>query len=89
MVDAWFTQLEQSLFGMTGNYFLIAIGIIAFFLIVFMLCQIDFRFSILMIAPLGYVMATKGWFNNIYGFTFIGIVIVLGGFVVWNTIRER
>ncbi len=84
-----FITVQDALYGWTGDLTLVALGILAFFIIALILLGLDFRFAILAVSVLIIPMYESGWIPAwIYAFSWI-IVISFGGFILWNMLRER
>ena len=88
MIDI-FQNIENALFGGVGNMYLVALGIMVFFLIVMMVVGLDFRFALLIDTPLTLVFADVGWFPKWVGGIFWVVVIGISIFIFWNFVKER
>jgi hypothetical protein len=63
MSIGFLTSISNALYGITGSYILLGTLIILFFLIVFLIIGLEFRYSIMLIAPMIIAMAFGGWFG--------------------------
>ena len=90
-ISLFFQQFEQVLTGMTGtsHMYLWALGIMVFCLIGFLFAGIEFRFAVLLIAPLVVGFGYMGWFPMWFWVFFVTIVFAYGIYIFWNYIRER
>ena len=86
---SFFQTIQDSLFGTAGNSYLVALGILAFFVIAFLIIGLDFRYALLIPAPLVLAFVSLGWFPQWVGVMFWFLVITLGGFIMWNLIKDR
>lgn len=84
-----FDQVMTSWFGYTGDYTLIAMGILLFFVIAMVLIGVDLRFALLFCLPLAVVFTANGWFTPWFSVLFWIISVALTGFVLWTSIIER
>jgi hypothetical protein len=85
---AVFVALQESLVSMFGSMTYVAIAIILFFLIGFLLTGFDFRFALLIITPLIIVFSSVGWFPKwIGGFAWI-IIIGFGLYIAYRMLHE-
>ena len=81
--------IMQSWFGYTGDYTLIAIGILIFFVLAFVLVGIDVRYSLIFCLPLAVVFTAQGWFSTWFSIMFWFATIGLGGYIFWTNIIDR
>lgn len=84
-----FQSIEDAWFGSSGNMILVAFGIMFFFLIVMLIIGIDFRFALMLIAPLIIVFTEIGWFPDWVAGIFWVLVVGIAIFIFWNLLRER
>ena len=82
-------QIMSSWFGYTGDYTLIAIGILVFFVLAFVLVGIDIKFALIFCLPLAGVFTVQGWFSLWFSVLFWFVTIGIGGYMLWTTITER
>lgn len=89
MALAGLENIMASWFGFTGDYTLIAIMILIFFLLAFLLVGLDFRFALLFCLPLAAVFSAEGWFALWFSVLFWFIAVGLGGFIIWTMFSDR
>jgi len=83
-----FTLVENSLSQTFGSMVIVGLAIIFLFFIVLVIAGVDFRFSLIIIAPLLLAMASSGWFPAYIGGLVWVVVIGFGLFIAWNRFRE-
>jgi hypothetical protein len=81
--------LQSSLFGTTGNYVLIGLGIMLFFFIGFIILGIPFKYSLMFIAPMILGFVEIGWFPQIISFIFWLLIAGIGIFLLISQISDR
>lgn len=84
-----FDKIMGSWFGYTGDYTLIAIGIIVFFLLAFVLVGIEFKFAVMFCLPLAVVFTSAHWFSPWFSYLFWFFTVVIGGYMVYTTLIDR
>lgn len=89
MAIQFLSEIMQSWFGFTGDYTLIALGILAFFVLGFVIIGLDFKFALLLCLPLAAVFTAEGWFNTWFSFIFWFLAVAITGFIVWTHLIER
>lgn len=83
------TNIMNSWSGVTGDMTIVAMGILVFFLLAFILVGIDFRFAMFFTLPLAVVFTAEGWFSPAFSVFFWIITLGLGGFLVWTMLSDR
>ena len=81
--------IMTSWFGYTGDYTIIAMGILVFFVLAFVLVGIDLRFALMFCLPLAGVFTASGWFSPWFSVLFWFFTIGIGGYLLWTSIIER
>lgn len=84
--------IDETLVNFSGSLYFVAIIILLFFIIGFLLAGLDFRFALLMVFPLVVYFSSEavGIFGSpIISGVFWLVVIALGLFVAWSLIQER
>lgn len=89
MAIEFLEQIMSSWFGFTGDYTLIALGILAFFVLGFVLVGLDFKLGLIFCLPLAVVFTTAGWFSTWFSFLFWFIAVGLSLFIIWTHIIDR
>ena len=89
MAIEFFTTIQQALFGSTGDYLYVAMGILVLFVVLFLFVGIDFKYAVMFTAPLGIAFSNGGWFNSWVGVVYWLLVVSMGIFTVWQLISER
>ena len=89
MVLQGLQQIMGSWFGITGDMTIVAMMILIFFLLAFLLVGIDFRFAMLFCLPLAIAFTAEGWFSAWFSVLFWIITLGLGGFIVWTMLSDR
>ena len=84
-----FDKIMESWFGSTGDYTLIALAILVFFVLAFVLIGIDVKFSLIIVLPLAYVFTVQGWFSTWFSIMFWFITIGASGYLFWTSISDR
>ena len=82
-------QIEDALFGSSGNMILVGIGIMAFIFVIFLIFNIDFRLALLFDSPLILAFSKVGWFPSWVGGVFWVLIVGIGIYMLINIIRER
>lgn len=91
MVLQGMEQIMSSWFGFTGSYVLIALGVIAFFILAFLIIGLDFRFALLFSMPLFVAFGEEGWLGAtawvkvLVWFIAVGLSI----FLIWSMFSDR
>ena len=78
------TTINDTLFGMTGDYALLGGMILLLFLVVFLMVGLELRYSVMLIAPLAIAMSFGGWFPIWLNVVFWLMVVGLGTFLVYR-----
>lgn len=82
-------SIQDSLFGTVGNLALVGLGIMAFFIVIFMIFNIDFRFALMIDAVLIPAFVEMGWFPLwVLGVGWV-LIVGIGLFMLWILIKER
>jgi hypothetical protein len=81
--------IQNVLVGTTGDLYLYAIGVIAFFLIAFLMLGMDFRFALALCSPLVMGFSYIGWIPKWIALILWIVVVGFGIFIVVNYWRER
>ncbi len=83
--------IMSSWFGFTGSYLLIAMMILVFFLLAFLIIGLDFRFALLFVMPLVVAFADAGWFGVTKWFSVLiwFIAIGLSIFIIYSMFSDR
>ena len=84
-----FQTVEDALFGSAGSLYLVAILIMAFFFILFLMFNIDFRLALMIESPLLLAFSEIGWFPAWVAGVFWILIVGIGLFIAWNFIKER
>ena len=84
-----FTDIEGALFSMFGSMQFVAFAIMIFFILAFLLMGIEFRYAVLIIAPLIVGFGAMGWVDKWLVIMAWIMIITFAGSIVWNIIRER
>ena len=88
MMPALVQTIETALQSAFGNMTLVALLIMFFFLIGFLILRIDFKFALLFTAPMALAFVEIGWFPSIVGFLTWFFIIVYGGILFWKHFSE-
>jgi hypothetical protein len=92
MSFAIFTLLDNTLKSITGSMAIVAICILAFFIIAFMFLGLDFKWALMLSSPALMGMAAQGWFgiNGNWIVPFLWILIVgIGIYMLWTWLSDR
>lgn len=91
MVLAGFEQIMSSWFGFTGSYILIALMILGFFILAFLIIGLDFRFALLFSMPLFVAFGNEGWLGASKWVSVLVwfIAIGLSVFLIWSMFSDR
>ena len=84
-----FTLIEDQLFSNTGSMWLVAIGILAFFFIAFLIIGLDFKYAIIFTSPLVLGFVQMGWFPAWIQVVFWLIIVGIGGFLAYTYLSDR
>lgn len=82
-------QIMQSWFGYTGDYTLVALGILVFFVVAMVLIGLDFRFALLFCLPLAIAFTANGWFSVWFSVVFWFVSVGITGYLFWTSVSDR
>jgi len=84
-----FTLIEDSLFTNAGSMWLVAICILIFFFLAFMIAGMEFRYAIIFTSPLILGFVQMGWFPAWIQVVFWLIIVGIGGFLAYTYLSDR
>jgi len=82
-----FQTLQDTLVSVFGNLAIVAILLMGLFFIGFMFIGLQFRYSLLITAPLVLVFSQNGWFPQWVGGLFWILIVGIGGYIAWTYIK--
>lgn len=82
-------SIDTALFGITGSYELLAIIILTFFIIAFIITGIPFKYAIMFSAPLVQGFVNMGWLQPIVGTIMWLLVGGWGTYLLISTLSDR
>ena len=87
-----FDGIMSNWFSSTGDYTLIALGIMAFFVIVLVIAGLELKYSMMFTLPLAVAFSPEvgsGWLSPWVAGLYWVLVLGYGGFMLWNLIADR
>lgn len=83
------SSINDALFGISGSMYLVAIIIMVFFFIAFLVIGIPFKYAVMFTSPLALAFTSIGWFPQIVATIFWLLIGGLGLFMLWTYISDR
>ena len=81
--------IQASLFGISGSMYLVAIGIMIFFFIAFLIIGMPFKYATMFTSPMVLGFVEIGWFPQIMSLIFWLLIAGIGIFLFISFISDR
>ena len=84
-----FSTIEDSLFASTGSMWIVAICILIFFFLAFLIAGLEFKYATIFTSPLVLGFVKMGWFPAWIQVVFWIMIVGIGGFLAYTYLSDR